>query len=636
MHRSSDVELKRDVGWFGSFAMGYGDVGADIFIALGIVTLYAGGAAPIAFLTAALVYVAVGLAYAELAPTYPYAGGSQVYAMRASNSLAGFLAGWALMLSYILCISLFAVAAAGYLKFLFPILSIMSLEIPQLGVEFPSIGVVGALLVALLIFLNYIGIKYSASFIAFLVFFGLLVQGIILFLGYALAFEPSRMLEQVLIFGSSERLPEVGYLPWLDINTNNFLYGLTLAMASFIGIESIAQAAEETKRPHRWIPRAAKLSVVAVFLSVILFAVLSMGVLEWETLGNAYENPVARLVVAFPLVGAYLAPLVAFAAFILCYASSNTGVIGISRLAASMGRFGLLPRWFYKIHPRYRTPTRTLTVFGIIGLLIALVGDIPFIASIYNFGALLSYMLLMYSLLLLRNRDQDVYRPWKIPFALKFRRGDDVVELPLAGLLGLAGTTILWILVVFLHPFGRLFGFTWIAVGIAFYIISRRLTGKQLLSHEEGEMIAPMAYRMDIGILIRPYDDLDVVRKTITHHLDKRFRVRLISVLDPAAIGNEATRSPAEVQRYREHLEADLAELCRNLREKGYEAAYCVHVGDFDTIVEQELQSGKIDMLAYIKRSTEKATLEKGHEPAIHKIMQKHPGKIMVLKRTGE
>ena len=81
--------LKRDVGWYGSFSMGYADVGADVFIALGLVTLYAGGRAPVAFLVAAVTYVATGLAYAELATTYPYAGGAHIYALWAGRVKVG-------------------------------------------------------------------------------------------------------------------------------------------------------------------------------------------------------------------------------------------------------------------------------------------------------------------------------------------------------------------------------------------------------------------------------------------------------------------------------------------------------------------------------------------------------------------
>lgn len=626
MAGASEIGLKRSVGWFSAFAMGYGDVGADIFVALGIVTLYAGGAAPLAFFVAAMTYLAVGLAYAELAPTYPYAGGSQVYALRASNSLVSFLAGWALILDYTICISLFAVAAAGYLGYIVPLIQGLSLSLPAMGVVVPWIGLVGGILVALLIVINYIGIKYSAGFIAVLVLIGIAIQAVILGLGYLLAFDPRLFLSQLQVLGNSGRLPEVGYLPGLSLEANNFLYGLTLAMASFIGIESIAQASEETKRPHRWLPRAAKLSVASVFLSVMLFSVLSTGVLEWEEIGEAFKNPVATLVAAFPNVGAYLAPFVALTAFVLCYASSNTGVIGSSRLVASMGRFELLPKWFCYIHPLFRTPSRTVVIFGAVGLMIALIGDIPLIASLYNFGALLSYMLLMLSLLLLRVRDMNVYRPWKIPLSVRLRLGGREVEMPLLGFMGLAATTALWVLVVLLHPLGRTFGFVWMGIGMAIYLTSRVISKKSILGRAEAELVAPAAYMMEVGVLVRPYENPETVKRVIRHSLDKRFKIRLISILESSLIG--------EAGRIKQEVEQDLAEICRWLRSQGYEATYAVRVGDFTEEVERELEAGGLDMLAYIKRGVEKAALEKGHEPSIRKIMQRRDIIILALKRA--
>jgi len=631
----SEAELRREIGWFSSFAMGYGDVGADIFVALGVVVLYAAGAAPLAFLVAAAIYVAVGLAYAELAPTYPYAGGCLVYTIRASNSLLGFMAGWAVMLDYTIDISLFSLAAAGYLKFLIPGLSATGMTISVLGIQLPVIGILAGPLVGFLLVLNYFGIRYSAGFISLLVFFGLVIEGLILGLGYLFSFDVSLLSSQIGFFGNPTTLKDVGYLGFLSIETNNFLYGLTLAMASFIGVESIAQAAEETRKPHRWIPRAAKLSVVAVLLSVMLFALLSLGVLEWHQLGAAYENPVARIVAAFPVVGLAIAPIVAFAAFILCYASSNTGVIGVSRITASMSRFALMPRWFYRIHPKHRTPTRTVLVFGSVGLALALVGDIPFIASLYNFGALLSYMILMASFVALRNRDPDAYRPWKAPLSLKFKLSNRVVDIPLVGLLGLMGTTALWVLVVLLHPLGRLFGFLWVGIGLLIYFLTRRVMGLKLVSRMERQMVEPWAYKMDIGILVRPFDDLDVVARSVKHTLDRRFRLRLVAIVDASILGPKQPGWEAEVETIRETLGSEVSGLARQLAEAGFDTTFCIHVGEFTRMVEQEMQSGNIDMLAYVKTSPEKATIEKGLDEGLQRVMLKYRGKIMALRRMG-
>ncbi len=179
-----ELVLKRDVGWYGSFSMGYADVGADVFIALGLVTLYAGGRAPVAFLVAAVTYVATGLAYAELATTYPYAGGAHIYSMKAFNDLAGFVAGWAVMLDYTVDIALFSIASAGYLTyFLPPVFATGQVTVANLQVAW--LGLVATLLVIFLLLLNIIGIRSSSLLNEVLVAVGITVQATILIVSLA-------------------------------------------------------------------------------------------------------------------------------------------------------------------------------------------------------------------------------------------------------------------------------------------------------------------------------------------------------------------------------------------------------------------------------------------------------------------
>src|SRR5207245_5971889 len=102
-------ELRRDVSVYGSYMWGYAAVGADIYTALGIITLAALGLAPLAFLTAGIVFALVGLCYAELASAYPLAGGGQYFTLRGLGDFAGLVAGSALVLDYPLDILLFHV-----------------------------------------------------------------------------------------------------------------------------------------------------------------------------------------------------------------------------------------------------------------------------------------------------------------------------------------------------------------------------------------------------------------------------------------------------------------------------------------------------------------------------------------------
>ena len=114
-------ELRRDVTVWGSYTWGYADVGADIYAALGLVIAAAQGLAPMAFALAGVIYIMIGLAYTELSSTYPVAGGGQYFALRGLGDFWGFVTGSALLLDYTIDIALFAVASAGYINFLLPL-----------------------------------------------------------------------------------------------------------------------------------------------------------------------------------------------------------------------------------------------------------------------------------------------------------------------------------------------------------------------------------------------------------------------------------------------------------------------------------------------------------------------------------
>jgi len=404
-------------------------------------------------------------------------------------------------------------------------------------------------------------------------------------------------------------------------------------MASFIGIESIAQAAEETKRPYKWIPRAARLSVIMVIASVISFSVLAAGSISWEELARSIENPVATMVRSYPIVGSFLASFVAIAAFVLCLASSNTGVIGASRLVASMGRFLLLPRWLYRIHPTFRTPTRTILLFGLIGLLLCLPGDIPFLASLYNFGALLGYVILMLSIIVLRVKDSDVHRPWKMPLNFKVRIRGRIVDIPILGIIGIVSTAILWILIILLHPMARIAGFSWLGIGLCIYVLYRRKIRKPIIDNRAGlELITPHAYKMDIILLVRPFEELEIVKKSILENLDTRFVIRLLSVIDPSKLGHKVKLD--ELEYIKEQTQIELEKLAKGLRSHGYEVSTSVKIGELVKTVETESTINKVDAVAYIKRFIEKVAIEKGPEEELSQQLSKKKIITFVIKRA--
>lgn len=627
--------LKREIGWLGSFAMGYADVGADVYIALGLVAAYAAGGMPSAFLIAALIYLCVGLVYAELAPTYPYAGGAHVYSIKAFNDFVGFVAGWAVMLSYTIDITLFSIAAAGYLSFVYPFGQGATIVIPLTGIVLPRLGVLAAFLVVLLMALNYFGIRYSSGFNTGLAVFGVFVILVILLLGFVLAFEPSKFLSQLGTVGAPSPQQEVSYITGFDVGSQNMFYGVTLAMASFIGIESIAQASEETKRPAKWIPRATKLSIFFVLVSVIGFSVLSQGMVSWEDLATHQENPIAFLAGRIPIVGTWLVLPVAIGGFVLMFASANTGVIGVSRLANSMGKFALMPSWFYKIHPRFRTPTRTIVVFGTLGLILSFTGSLTLIADLYTFSALLSYVLVMMAFIRLRNSEASAYRPFLVPGSLKLRVRGSRIEIPVVGLVGLVGTAVLWILVLLLHPLGRIFGTVWLALGISLFIVYRRLSGRRLLDESNRTAIVPTGYYVRTAILVRPFEEEGSVIAAVKHNLDQRFKLFLVTVLEPRKIllDPEKLADSKQLEELRRKTHQDLERIASSLRSFHYAVDTRVYVGDISDIISRELLAGRIDSFALIRRRTEKADIERAPQDSLRRLITTQPGEFIVLRR---
>jgi APA family basic amino acid/polyamine antiporter len=629
--------LKREVGWYGSFAMGYADVGADLYVAIGLVAFYAAGASPIAFAIASITYVCTGLAYAELATAYPYAGGAQVYSMKAFNDITGFVAGWAVMLDYTVDIALFSLASAGYLSFYLPWMKSSHFLLSILGyqLKISYIGFIAFFLVIALLLLNSVGIRESSRFNELLVSLDLVVESLILITGIVLAFGLALFLSQITDFGATSLFSNIMYIvPQYGTQTQNFIYGVTLAMTSFIGIESIAQAAEETRRPQRWIPRANKLSIVAVVIFAVGLSTLSMGLMPWQDLAAAQADPMAAIASRVPHIGPLLAPIVALTGFTICYVSTNTGVIGASRVVFSMGRFSLMPAWFYKVHKRFRTPIHTIVVFGLIGAGMALFGELHFVADLYNFGALLSYVIVNISLIVLRNKEPDAYRAWKLPGTLKIHMRARTIFIPVVSVIGAIATGTMWALVIGFHAEGRIVGVIWLVIGIIGFVAFRRSRKMSLLGNEVGKTIVPGAYMMNATVLIRTPEDEEAVVQALKYELDKRFRVRLLSVVDPRDLGlsTENLHDYSQLKQCQAISSGELRRVEKALGSEGFDVVSQVEIGSTTSIVEREMESSDNDLIVLIKRKTLKGHLEK-REDTVYAIASKYPGKLMVVRR---
>ncbi|MFA6328576.1 MAG: APC family permease [Candidatus Micrarchaeia archaeon] len=433
-------QLKKELGLLGSFSMGFADVGADIFLALGLIAAYAHGLMPFAILIAAIVYVTSGLSYAELGSAIPVSGGSSSFGKRAFGPLAGFIAGWGLMLDYTIDIALFAVASAGYLSFFFPAM---------------SVPLVASALIFILLLVNLLGIRESSFVNSALTVVVIIILIAIIDLGYTSAFSTERFLAGV--------VPVEEGPGWHD-----FLYSITLAMVAFVGIESISQGAEETRRPEKIIPRATFMALFFVLLFATLLSVMALGIVSPKALADNMSSPLVPIVQALPFAN-LLVPIVAFAGFLVCFVSANTGIIGVSRVAYFMSKVGMISRRVNWLHPKFCTPWLTIIIFSLIAMALAYSGDMIFLGELYAFGALTAYTMTNFSLLKLRISEPDLPRPFKVPLNIRVGRAD----ISIITIIGAVSCVAIFGLVALLHVEGRNFAALWFAAGFAYFFLYR-------------------------------------------------------------------------------------------------------------------------------------------------------------------
>src|SRR5437660_1572195 len=486
-HRPGEIvagsELRRDVTVWGSYMWGYAAVGADIYTALGIITLAALGLAPLAFLAAGLVFALVGLCYAELASSYPLAGGGQYFTLRGLGDFSGLIAGAALVLDYTIDISLFTVVAFGYFNYFLPWIS-FGHHVGDFTLHLGPIHLAWLWLVesvagiVLLIWLNVRGIKVSTNFNEVIGTIAIVAQTLIVIAGFVLVWNPDLVAH-----------PVIFHRPTLS----EFAFGSSLAIIAFVGLETISQVAQETRRPATLIPRTSIGLVLSVLLFAMAFSVLAIGILDVHT-GKPLDfhgregDSVALIAQNIPLIGVVAAPLAAAIGALIVFISANSGVVSSSRLSYSMAQFDLLPAWFKKVNKRFATPARAVIVFGGIAMLQTIfafftpgqpgkTAAIDVLADLYAFGATTGYLFVFISLLVLRFKDPFTPRPYKMPLNIRVTYKGNQVWFPVLGLLGLLGVLFFLILVLLTHHYARIVGPLWVVAAIILFAMYRRRRG---------------------------------------------------------------------------------------------------------------------------------------------------------------
>jgi basic amino acid/polyamine antiporter, APA family len=431
-------ELLSDAGPLGlKRALGAGDlvmlaigavIGAGIFGAIGtaaagqfdaagnVVRSGAGPALVLSFVLLGVACALAGLCYAELAAMIPQAGSAYAYSYATLGELVAWIIGWDLILEYAVGNVAVAISWGDYFTSL----------LRSFGLQFPTwlttgyrtallspdpalhglldsaphvagvpilINIPAFAIVVLITWLLMLGVRESATANNIMVTIKLLVLGLFIVVGLT-------------------HINAANYHPFAPNGFRGIHQGAAIVFFAYIGFDAISTAAEETKNPQRNLPIGilGGLAICTV-IYVIVGAVLT-GMVPYTELGVA--DPLAKALnsAGFHTVGwiVALGAIVSMSAVLLVFQ------YGQPRIFYAMARDGLLPQWAAKIHPKYRVPHVTTLFTGVFVALWALIGDAGETYDLTNIGTLFAFTLVTIGVLVLRYKDPDRPRPFRVPF----------------------------------------------------------------------------------------------------------------------------------------------------------------------------------------------------------------------------
>jgi basic amino acid/polyamine antiporter, APA family len=453
MATRSRVTLRHSIGSPVLFTVVYTSLASAIYFSLGVIAGHALGLTPLVFLAAALLFVLTAMTYVEGASLHQDRGGSTVFARYAFNELVSFIAGWAILLDYIILIAVTAFAATQYLKVFWHPLGNRT-ESLLLALAFIAFIVLG----------NIRGFGSGRSRrVGLLVAGDLLVQLLIVVIGLVLFFSPRVWLDPIHL-GSAPK--------WSDL-----VFALTVAVISFTSLESAAGLAGEVRIGRRGLKHMVGSGAVTVIFGYVGIALVAITALpvhagHTELAGRYLNDPVIGIVTQVHprLLSEALRYVVGALATLTLVAAANSAMLGLSRLAYSLSTNRQIPSGLGRLHPQRSTPYVLIILAGLLAAALVVPENLDFLVGIYAFGAMLAFTIAHLSICRLRYSEPDRDRPYKVPLSIRVRGG----ELPLPAAFGALVCAAGWVAVLLLHEPARYVGLGWMVVGIVGYVVYRR------------------------------------------------------------------------------------------------------------------------------------------------------------------
>lgn len=410
------------------------------FAIFGVVFNASKGMVPLTYIIGLVAMIFTALSYREMSRAFPIAGSVYAYAGRGISPATGFLAGWAILLDYLLIPTLLYVTGAAALAAVLP-------AVPQV------VWVLFFIVVNTVV--NLMGIETAAVVNRLM----LAAEALVLAVFVVLA-----------VIGIAHGVNGAHWSTTPFYNPHVFRIGLvfaalSVAALSFLGFDAISTLAEEVKGGPRVVGRATVLSLVLVAVLFVIQTYLAALLLPGKTAftGDTATNDAFYTVAGLIGGGAFKDVVAVMVAVSSALANSLVAQAATSRLLFSMSRDRQLPRFLSHVHPKRRVPERAVLLVGGITVVLGVffVGQIGLLSSLVNFGALFSFLLLHITVVvhyLIRRRERSFGLHLAVP---------------------VAGFAIIAYVLYNADTHTKIGGLVWLAIGCV-VIAVRKLTGRPM------------------------------------------------------------------------------------------------------------------------------------------------------------
>ena len=453
------ARISRGLGEPALFAILLSAVVSAIFFSLGVVAGDALGLTPVVYVVAGLFLVITIATYVEGSSLHVERGGASSFARYAFDEFWSFVAGWAILLDYLIVMAAAAVAISDYLAAFWSGLDEGVVEVA-----------IAAVALAYVAAQNVHGLSADRiGTVLRLALFGIALLVVVVVLAFAQFFDAGQIVDSV----------DLGSTPtWEDA-----IFAAVVASIALVGVEAASGLAGEVRVGRRGLRRmviASAAVALILYVGVSAAALMAQPVIGGHTaLGDAFiEAPVLGIVAAYDptwLMDASRYVVGATAAAILLVAM-NSQMLGLARLSYSLATNRQIPSAVGRLHGSRGTPYIAIGAAAVLAFAFTLPHDLDFLAGVFAFGAMISFAIAHLSVIVLRFREAGRPSAFRVPLSIRAGRG----TIPLPAALGAVLSVGAWVSVVALHEGARAIGGIWMAAGVVLYVGYRRSQGKSL------------------------------------------------------------------------------------------------------------------------------------------------------------